>query len=439
MAVDYTKLFTIIGSFTARVNEYLTDMNAYPTGQGVIESVLAAQDAIRFDDGLIEQIKEFQGDITGHIDAFISRVSDVLTDDELIGANFSFGQSPTLDLVFPALLKDMNDNDKNITANVTTVGAVTYVSENAAVGKLMVGTKLDGVTSPGEGYSAQLEYNGLSTQLIPTSETLTFTCISDSEGSATRGSEVFEITGTGEASAAYSPNGENVGNLGTITAIDNQGTTFLANASFDSWTAGEPDSWTNEGDAGTYTEGPNSVYGDGSCIKTVQADDTFRLSQTISNSLFTRRKSYFVSIWAAKDTDVASDESITIVFEDDIGAFNTLTFSPTTTNWVNYTFQINPPIEITGDVVVTISSGFGVLDATNDPVLIDNLVIVPCEYFAGAAFAITSGPDKFLLGDQIIVTISNNNAGVFQTFFRKAFGIQLPTDATPTISDSLVA
>lgn len=437
MAVDYTKVFTVIGSYVARANEYLVDLGAYTTGKTAIESVLATQGLVRLDDDLSDEIRDSQDDITAHINGMIERASEVLIDDTLIGANFSFGQSPNLDIVFPALIRDMNNNDKNVTANVSTVGAVTYTTENATVGKLISGTKLDGVTAPGDRYPAQLEYNGLTTQLTPTSETLTFTCTADSEGSATRGSETFEITGTGPSSDPYSVDGENVGNLGTITVIDNRGGEFLSNPSFDDWTAGVPDGWTDEGGAGTFVEGTSPVYGTSSCLKTVQNNLALRVVQTIPNELFERRKSYFFSVWAAKDTDVASDQTIAVLLEDDAGPFGSVNITPTSTAWTNYTIQFSPPIEITGDI--TLSLAALTLANTNDAVLIDNLVIVPCEYFSGVAFAITSGPDKFLLGDEIIVTISNNNAGVFQTFFRKAFGIQLPTDATPTISDALVA
>ena len=437
MAVDYTKVFTVIGKYVDKVIDYYGQIATYTSDKSAIESMLATESLVRLGDGLTDMYDGFKQETSSNIEELISRISDVLTDETLIGANFSFGQAPSLEAAFEALLHDMSLNDKNVTANVATVGSVTYVTTNSLVGKLISGTTLDGVTPPLAGAQPILDYYTKTSQLTPTSETLTFRCIADSEsGNVAQGSEVFEITGTGGASSGYSPEGENSGNLGTTTVIDNSNT-ILSNGSFDSWTAGEPDSWTNTGDAGTYVEGTVNIYGDFSSLKTVQADGELFLAQTMSANLFERRRAYFLSLWAAKDTDVGTDETITVLLADGAGTFNSMTVNPSTTAWTNYKLQFVPPIEITGDVTISIATG--VLDVANDPVLIDNVVIAPCEYFEGAAFAITAGPEKFLLNDQLIVGVSNTDAGKFQTYFRKAHKIQLSTDATPTISDSLVA
>lgn len=436
MAVDYTKIFTVIGSNVDKVNDYYAYIATFTSDQAALETILSAQSLVRLEGDLVDDYAGLKNDVSNWVSLFVGRVSTVLTDETLIGANFSFGASPSLNEVFPLLIADMVSGDKNVTANTATVGSITKTCTNTLVGTLLLGTRLDGVTPPMEGAIAIPSYLNLTSQLTPTAETLTFTCIADSEGTTERGSEVFEITGTGAGSEAFSPEGENIGNLGNITCIDNLASVYLSNASFDNWTASEPDNWTNEGDSGTYSEGATVVYGTGSSLKTTQADGELHLTQAIDNSLFIRRKSYWLSVWAAKDTDVGSDQTITITLKDDSGVFNSLAVNPTDTAWTNFKRQFVPPIEIVGDVVVDIASG--VLDSGNDPVLLDNLVIVPCDYYAGISVAVTSGPDKFLIGDQLSVPISNSNAGKFQTFFRKAFKIQLPTDATPTISDSLV-
>ena len=92
------------------------------------------------------------------------------------------------------------------------------------------------------------------------------------------------------------------------------------------------------------------------------------------------------------------------------------------------------PWEVEGDLELHVtfnSAGAG-------DCVFDQLVITPCEYLAGVSIAVFGGPEKWLVGVTITIPLSNNNAGLFQNFFRRAFRIQLPTDATPTISDGLV-
>ena len=58
-------------------------------------------------------------------------------------------------------------------------------------------------------------------------------------------------------------------------------------------------------------------------------------------------------------------------------------------------------------------------------------------YWNGFNVVIHKGSSKFLYGDTLKFDISNSEAGVFQTHARDYLKIQWPTDATPTISDTL--
>jgi hypothetical protein len=437
MAVDYTKVFTVLGSYVDKVRDYYGYVATYGTDRTAIEGILSAQSLVRLENELTEEYEDFKGAISEQIDVLIDRCSTVLTDETLIGANFSFGTSPSLDIVFPALIHDMATNDKNVVASVSGVGSITYDTVNSTVGVLTIGTKLDGVTPPMAGALAIPDYAGLTTQLTPDSETITFTCIQDSESGGTRGAEIFEITGTGPSSTPYSPDGESIGSLGSIQVSDLGNSSGLVNGSFDIWDATGPTGWTI--DAGTievdFDEHSEVVYGTDSSFRTIQANGSFSISQVLNKDAFTRLKAYWFGAWAAKDTDVESDQAIDVDISDDNGTITGFTLTPTTTSWEHTATQFVIPAEIVGDLVLTISAA---LPDTNDAVVIDKVTITECEYHAGLAFAIFSGPDKFLTGDKISVPISNNVAGKFQSFFRKAYKVQLPTDATPTISDALV-
>ena len=439
MSVDYTKVFTVIGKHGDKINDYYSYIATYTSDQAAIETILSAQSLVRLEEDLVDEYQSFKNDITSQIDVLIERVSTVLTDEQLIGANFSFGQSPTLQLVFPALIHDMTENDKNVAANAATVGSITYDTENADIGVLIAGTKLDGVTPPTQGALAILDYAGLTSQLTPTSETLTFTCISDSEHGTPEGSELFEITGVGPAGEGYDVSGESSGRVGTIAVVDGQAGIFVTNSSFDTWTSGEPDGWTvTDGDTGVdFEEGGNYIGTTGASLKFLIGGGRTQLTQILSSTTLERNKAYFINFWMAKDDDTGGDEDIQVVVRDSNGDYVNITATVTGTAWTNYSGQFVVPSQVTGDIELLIDSedftGLG------DAVFLDKLVISPCEYFEGVAFAITTGLDKFLIGDTISIPLSNNDAGKFQTLFRKAFKIQLPVDGTPSISDSLYA
>jgi len=77
-----------------------------------------------------------------------------------------------------------------------------------------------------------------------------------------------------------------------------------------------------------------------------------------------------------------------------------------------------------------------------DWMIVDEVVVVPARYFNGYSYALTRGEiaDQPEVGDRSLVLATTNSAvGVFQEYFRKALGYQLPsqTDASETIADSL--
>ena len=439
MAVDYTKVFTVIGCYVDKINDYYAYIATYTSDQTAIETILSAQSLVRLEEDLVDVYADYKAGITDDIQSLISRVTTVLVDNTLIGNNFSFGQEPSLTVVWPALIKDMATTDKNVKANTATIGSITYASYGASAATVMTGTKLDAVTPPTSGGPAIASYYGLTTQLTPTSETLTLTCTSDSLPNGSVGSEVFQITGTGAGSGGYDPSGENAGILGSITVADSQVNSYVANAGFDSWTAGVLDTWSEEdGTHGLEFESSGAgMQGTGYSFKTIQSGNSFAIAQNMNSNLFTLGKSYFFGIWCAKNSDALADQTLKLIFTTGAGP-TTVTFAATTTAWgFAYGQVLIPTTEISENVEIRIESD-GILDAANDPVLLDNLIIAPCEYFEGIALGIVNGPNRSVVGDTATFTISNSDAGKFQTAFRKMYGVQLPTDATPTISDALV-
>lgn len=441
MAVDYTKVFTVIGSIVDKVNDYFTYIDVFTNDQADLEDVLSNQVLVRLEGTLPEDYQDFKDNVSDWIGVLIDRSTTVLTDEQLIGDNFAFGTNPSLTIVWPALLHDMVENDINVESSVSTIGSINYDTANAQVGVIETGTLLDGFNPPMQGAQAIIEYVGLETQMTPDDETITFTCVSDSEHSATRGGETFQITGTNAGSDPYSPGGENIGILGNIQVADNQASRYVTNSSFDSWTGVEADGWTTVITAGGTTdqaivESENTVTGSGSSLRTIPSGNKgFVTYQTVNPNIFDRNRAYFLSCWAQKDTDILGDQSLILSITSISGFFKNVTVNPTTTAWEHFSGQFIIPAELTDDLYVEI---IGTLVDTNDSVRVDQVVITPCTYIAGVAVALFGGPEKWREGDFIEVPLSNTNDGLFQTFARKAYKVQLPTDDTPTISDDLV-
>jgi len=110
----------------------------------------------------------------------------------------------------------------------------------------------------------------------------------------------------------------------------------------------------------------------------------------------------------------------------------------TNIDYDSYTLQscyINLPSDIPSDLKLVIKVT-GTL-TSSARVLVDNLAFGPVTYFGGAHVVLSSGRDKWLKDDKITWTVTNNDAGVIQTFFRKAYSLQLPSSGSPTIAESL--
>jgi hypothetical protein len=120
---------------------------------------------------------------------------------------------------------------------------------------------------------------------------------------------------------------------------------------------------------------------------------------------------------------------------------STVTVSANDVGSVIYDFFCFPSsIDLT-DVYVEIE-----YDAEGDAsayAMLRKVVVSPATYYNGLAWVwwpthhTAADASKVPLGDLRTMAIVNNNAGKAQTFFRKAYNIQLPTADSPTVSDTL--
>lgn len=355
------------------------------------------------------------------------------------------------DEIFQKLILQMIADGKTINRSTVTLGSVTAGGSNVGNGTVLTTKTLDGYSSPGSGavgvYAACRSYKGVSSELCVPSETMRLVVIADSfSDGAAEGGEAIKWTGL-LADVADGLGSEGSGEIATIQPIHTNGLNVLANADFETFsTTDKPDKWTiYAGTAGTHIlEEPATadVYHGSKAL--VFAGDgalaSIELRQAISTSQVTANRLYCFSARVKASAAVAAG-TLTIQLRGTgytPGASEKITIAPGSlpTAYTLYSFWVLMP--------ATVPSDFGIqLQWSGTPtnakkVWIDDLALAPAVYGGGLAVAAVRGSSPFARGDSFSFTVANNDAGVFQKFFRQTYGYQLPSSGAPAISDTLV-
>jgi hypothetical protein len=444
MAVNYTDLFENIGEYVQRTNDFVGLYSALDTDLSEISSELQANGRYDVLSGQYEQFTGFKGQVLGWISSMKGKVVELLMHRSTVLEQLSLGGNVNLQTVLIEIFRDMNGS-QSVDANTVTVGSVTEDKANANAGTLLVGKVLDGVSQPHPGYLANPLYDGLDSELAGVSDTLVVTCTTDSETDNVReGRESFAFGGKPSNGDQYHWNSYGSGGGSQITTV--QGSGMLLNMDFEDFTTNVPDSWTVvTGTAGTHIleEATNVLHGDASLELIGNASlAEIKLTQSVATGTFRPKKRYLLAAYVKGNGSITSG-TLTIQFEGtgytassgEKIEMDEIALAAQTSFGLEY-FYINMPDEIPDDLALVIK-----LNDTPSAhsIYIDWMGIGPVTYFNGVHLAMVAGEDNFLRDDRFIVDISNNEAGVFQTAFRKMFGFQLPSDAggTETIDDAL--
>ncbi len=284
---------------------------------------------------------------------------------------------------------------------------------------------------------------------------MVFECTSDL--STTDGSESFNWSGDTEASSPYNWKATNLatpqegGGIGPSIPVLN-GNSLLSNLEFETFTVTDtPDSWDlDSGDVTThiFKEATAADIHRGTAALKFTGDgakDPIKISQTPSANTFTPLKQYCVAAWIRGHDAVTT--TLTIQFEG-------TGYTATSTEKISLDaaalqlasrrdvyelehFFINMPKEIPSDFELVIKTTGALASGKN--IRIDGVAVGPVEFHNGIGAAIVAGRTKFLKRDRYTANIVNNNAGVFQTFFRRAYQVQLPSSTSATIPDALAS
>lgn len=445
MALSYSNLFACLGELVERCNEYVGWYTTLDSAQS--ETITDYQSAGRYD--LLAAFPSiFKGQkqtVLGFVQTVNAQANVLLTDRDLVQVNLPLGGNASIDAVLKSLFAQMVTDSESITACTVTVGSVTMDTANANAGTVLTTKVLDGVNAPGTGFMAIPGYDGLDSELSY-DDSVTLKCVTDSEMSGvTEGSESFQWIGLPKPSMGQW-GWESTGSGASKSVAVLNSYAYFSNADFEDFTTNSPDDWTiTAGTAGTHIFEDASTPHRGDAALKFTGDGstaTIAIKQVPSSSLPLIPNQRYCLACYVKGTAATLAGTLTIKF---IGTGYTASSSEkieldhtalsAQTSYGIESFFINMPDEIPDDLYLSISWGSTPTNAKS--VYIDGLAFGPVVYENGVGVAIVAGADKFLVGDTGTFTIGNDDAGVFQTWFRKTYGVQMPSSGSPTRADSL--
>lgn len=447
MALDYSNLFAMLGELVEAGNYMQTLYSALDGYEDEVEADYAT--AGRYD--LVAPIPAmfagFKNGVTGWIGQLNAQAAALLVDKTLVRDETLIGSGTSLQEVCKALFDQMVADGQDVLKSTVTIGSVSTNSVNAGAGTVLTTKVLDGYNSPAAGLQAHVGYAGLNSELS-FNDTITLQCISDSEGtgSVSEGYETFRWIGKPPGGDQFGWVAPGTGS-GKTVEVQN-GFAYFANLEFETWSTNTPGSWTiTDGTAGTHIFQDASTPKRGSAALKLTGDGsqaTIGLSQSFANGMTPNpSRMYCLSAWVkGQGSTLAGTLTIKLTGTGYTAASSEkiemdYTALSAQTSWGLENFFIVMPKEIPDDFKLVISVT-GTL-TSGKSVFVDGVTFGPVTYENGIGVAIVAGAAKYLKGDKHVFTIANDDAGKFQTWFRKFVGMQMPSDASPSISDSLAS
>lgn len=372
--------------------------------------------------------------ISGVLDYFLNltRTADTSITNAIGGATKTVTEMVTADNgnipksaipAFRELNRQMRAGSTSLYQNVVTQGSVSYAAANVGTGKILL--------------------HGTPSQMSPT-ETITFQCISDTTTGATAGREVFQITGglrVPDVTSQLWPGGSGA-NFTLASSDYNDSKNTLTNGGFDTFTGGVPDGWTINSGAATLSQLSSGTFRNGSAIRHSGATEA-KFSQTSPSVVLGPGKRIIAGFWAKKVSGTVTADIEMEVQNTTTGTIiATVNASAVTTSWQLYTAtyqsDYNAPVEAI-NVEFVCSADVGVVKAIDCA-----FVFVPPQAGTNGQFIqIIGGDTNWRIGDYATVAISNNYQSNVLTYTERFFapfanGIELPTDATGTVTNSVI-
>lgn len=448
MAFDYdtanTGVFTRIGKIVKYVNAHQTMAGTtLPAELKAIADPFEAADMTDQIDTLYDDFAGWQEDQVRLRQTLADYASNVLSDRVSVLEQLGITSANGLDATFwETLHYRMNADTETIDASYVSFGSTTAAGANHGNGTVLLTTTLDAVNAPLADGPALLSYAGIESELAVT-ETMTFECVADALSGSASGSEQLSWRG-GIANPPFDYHSEGSGEGPTLTACGAGG--ILTDGEFENWTTNTPDNWTiATGTAGTHIFHETSNYyrsGDSLKFLGTGVQASMSVTQTLTDTIEPGR-TYNLNLRLKCSTNAPAAGNfaaqVAVTYQDGTSATQGITVAAAalTNAWtLKNAFVIFARQDITS-AVLTISW-------TNTPtnavsLYVDCVALQPVVYHGGLGAVVVPGSTDFWRGDKFTVAVTNDGAGTFQTFFRRKYRVQLPSDdgGTETIADSL--
>lgn len=451
MAIDYdganSGLFTHLGKFAKHYFAQKVDATDLDTDSSdIIDAVqkMTTGDA----DAIISPIRpaflNWKDQHTARRAQLVEFATARLLDKESVIDELALADD-SISAVLPALFKRMVADSKTIDDSSTAIGSTTVtpqVSGASNKGDVKASLVLDGISAPGKRYPSCPDYKDITSQLV-LNETHTLVCVADSytDGVA-EGAEQFTWHGQLE-DVENGVGDEASGDITGLTCLHGNTANFIANADFETFTVtNTPDSWTISAGAVTTNilSDTSSYHGTYALKLLASGGAAITLYQAPAVTL-TANKRYCVSVRIKASAAVLAG-TLTIKmtgtgYTEGASEKISIAFGSLPTSYTLYNFFFNAPNNIPSDFALTISwSG---TPTSGKAVWLDDLAFGEVTFGGGLGLVVVRGSNPWVRNDRITFATTNDDDGLFQEFFRQAFGFQLPSSAGGSISDGLVA
>ena len=444
MAVSYDDIFGFVGGWIKSANEAMANYTTLDTNQTDLTTsntfAVAPYDVHEIT--VKSTIDNLRQSVSAYASTVAQQCQQIMSNREGVIEELSLGNSPSWNVIANALMNAMVDDSESCAASVVTVGAITRTVVNATAGYGYADKGLDGVTSPISNGIAYDHYLNTDSQLAAASDDLIITCIQDSDSlGGTAGNEQWQIKGQPTPGSTFGWLSEGSGTGPTFTTIATSNSLFT-NGDFETWSGTDVlSNWTYDTGAATtnWVQESSVVYRGTYSLKVLGsgAIATLTTSQAAPTSLQVKKR-YAVGCWIRGHAGTSAG-ALTISFTGTgytAGSTEKITLNTAalqTASWVHYKFFVNIPANIPSDFKIAISF----TSSFNGTCYIDDLAIGTPTYHGGVCYVVFQGAGKFLKDDTFVLTVSNDDAGAFNKFFRKAFRLQVPTSGAPTQANSL--
>lgn len=424
MAISLTTLYNRLGKLMGMAKAQIDARNTLldrvkGTGSFTSSGLDAQYDAsTRY---MISQVLDYFLNLTATTDSSVQRVIDsgAKTLIEMIYAdNANIYKAVTPSMV--ELNRQMRAASQTIYRNVITQGSVSYAAANVGTGKIIL--------------------HGTPSQMSPT-ETIRIQCVSDTTTGATLGQEVFQITGGARVTdvTSYDWPGGSGAALTQASSDYNDSQNTLTNGGFDTFTGGVPDGWTVTGSS-ALSQLSTGTFRNGSALQHSGAIGASAV-QTSAQVVLGPGKRILFGFWAKKVSGTQTRD-IAMALSTPSGDLIEQDAALLTTSWALNVFSYTMPFDAPATnvtVELRFDQDVGCVKAIDCA-----FVFVPPQAGTNGQFIqIIGGATDWRIGDYATVAISNNYQSNVLTYTERFFapfanGIELPTDATGTVTNSVI-